>query len=46
MAKTKQPGPNPKEVVEKVSKRTGHTDVSKKNLRDSGTQLPPVKKGK
>lgn len=48
---TKQPakplGPNPKEVVEKVSKQNGHTDISKKsNLRDSGTTLPPITKGK
>lgn len=47
MAKTKPPGPTPKEVVEKVSKRNGNTDVSKKaDLRDSGTKLPPMKKGK
>lgn len=41
--------PTPKEVVEKVSKRNGQTDISKKeNLRESGTKLPPLvkKKGK
>lgn len=48
---TKQPtkplGPTPKEVVEKVTKTNGHTDVSKKaDMRESGTQLPPLVKGK
>lgn len=49
MATTKKPaGPNPKEVVEKIAKTNGNTDVSKKgDMRDSGTKLPPVvKKGK
>lgn len=48
MATKKPAGPNPKEVTEKVSKRNGLTDVSKKgDLRESGTKLPPVtKKGK
>jgi hypothetical protein len=44
---TKPSGPTPKEVVEKVSKANGNTDISKKaNLRDSGTKLPPLVKGK
>lgn len=48
---TKQPakplGPNPKEVTEKVSKSNGQTDISKKgDLRESGTKLPPLVKGK
>lgn len=47
MAKTKPPGPSPKEVVEKIAQTNGNTDVSKKDMRDSGTKLPPVvKKGK
>ncbi len=53
MAKTEKPVKSapatltPKEVVERVSKRNGATDVSKKDMRDSGSKLPPViKKGK
>lgn len=52
--KTANPAPKapatktPKEVVERVSKRNGATDVSKSKtpLRESGTTLPPVKKAK
>lgn len=53
MAKTEnpvKPAPatqTPQQIVEKISKRNGATDVSKKDMRDSGTKLPPVvKKGK
>jgi len=38
--------PTPKEVVEKIAKTNGNTDVSKKDMRDSGTKLPPVVKKK
>lgn len=45
--KTAKPlGPNPKEVTEKVSKRNGATDISKKSdLRESG-KGPATKKAK
>jgi hypothetical protein len=55
MAKTEnpiKPAPatlTPKEVVERVSKSNGATDISKSKtpLRESGTFFPPlVKKGK
>lgn len=43
---TKPAGPNPKEVTEKVSKRNGATDISKKaDLRESG-KGPATKKAK
>ena len=41
----KQPGPTPKEVVEKISRANGLTDITKKaDLRESGTALPPITK--
>lgn len=47
---TKKPAkasPTPKEVTEKVSKRNGLTDISKKkDLRESGTDVPVKKKAK
>lgn len=48
MATAKKPlSPAPQDIAEKISKRNGATDVSKKDMRDSGTKLPPVvKKGK
>lgn len=43
----KPAGPTPKEVVEKVSRSNGLTDISKKaDLRESGTALPPIIKKK
>jgi len=47
MASAKKPAPttqSPTEIVEKIAKRNGATDVSKKDMRDSGTKLPPVVK--
>ena len=50
-AKPIKPAPatlTPKEVVERVSQRNGATDISKSKtpLRESGTTLPPLVKGK
>jgi hypothetical protein len=46
MAIKKSTPPTPKEIVEKIAKTNGNTDISKKDMRDSGTKLPPIIKKK
>ena len=46
MATKKSSTNSPKDIVEKIAKTNGNTDISKKDMRDSGTKLPPIIKKK